>query len=76
MIFTYIIIKKEENKLDIKVSKILLIFYNPFYLLSYIYCLYIAITKKDLGWQEIKHTIIQFKEKIFTFQRNYIIIYL
>lgn len=38
MIFTYIIIKKEENKLDIKVSKILLIFYNPFYLLSYIYC--------------------------------------
>lgn len=49
MIFTYIIIKKEENKLDIKVSKILLIFYNPFYLLSYIYCLYIAITKKDLG---------------------------
>lgn len=56
MIFTYIIIKKEENKLYIKVSKILLIFYNPFYLLSYIYCLYIAITKKDLGWQEIKHT--------------------
>lgn len=56
MIFTYIIIKKEENKLDIKVSKILLIFYNPFYLLSYIYCLYIAVTKKDLGWQEIKHT--------------------
>lgn len=56
IIFTYIIIKKEENKLDIKVSKILLIFYNPFYLLSYIYCLYIAITKKDLGWQEIKHT--------------------
>ena len=56
MIFTYIIIKKEENKLDIKVSKILLIFYNPFYLLSYIYCLYIAITKKDLGCQEIKHT--------------------
>lgn len=56
MIFTYIIIKKEENKLDIKVSKILLIFYNPFYLLSYIYCLYIAITKKDLGWQEIKHS--------------------
>ena len=53
MIFTYIIIKKEENKLDIKVSKILLIFYNPFYLLSYIYCLYIAVTKKDL---EIKHT--------------------
>ena len=48
MIFTYII--------DIKVSKILLIFYNPFYLLSYIYCLYIAVTKKDLGWQEIKHT--------------------
>lgn len=56
MIFTYIIIKKEENKLDIKVSKILLIFYNPFYLLSYIYCLYIAVTKKDLEWQEIKHT--------------------
>ena len=56
MIFTYIIIKKEENKLDIKVSKILLIFYNPFYLLSYIYCLYIAVTKKNLGWQEIKHT--------------------
>lgn len=56
MIFTYIIIKKEENKLDIKVSKILLIFYNPFYLLSYIYCLYIAVTTKDLGWQEIKHT--------------------
>lgn len=56
MLFTYIIIRNEENKLDIKVSKILLIFYNPFYLLSYIYCLYIAVTKKDLGWQEIKHT--------------------
>lgn len=56
MLFTYIIIRNEEDKLDIKVSKILLIFYNPFYLLSYIYCLYIAITKKDLGWQEIKHT--------------------
>lgn len=56
MLFTYIIIRNEEDKLDIKVSKILLIFYNPFYLLSYIYCLYIAVTKKDLGWQEIKHT--------------------
>lgn len=56
MLFTYIIIRNEEDKLDIKVSKILLTLYNPFYLLSYIYCLYIAITKKDLGWQEIKHT--------------------
>lgn len=56
MLFTYIIIRNEEDKLDIKVSKILLTLYNPFYLLSYIYCLYIAIIKKDLGWQEIKHT--------------------
>lgn len=56
MLFTYIIIRNEEDKLDIKVSKILLTLYNPFYLLSYIYCLYIAVTKKDLGWQEIKHT--------------------
>ncbi len=56
MIFSYIMIKKEEDKLNIKASKILIILYNPIFLLSYIYCLYIAITKKDLAWQEIKHT--------------------
>lgn len=56
MILSYIMIKKEEDKLNIKASKILIILYNPFFLLSYIYCLYIAITKKDLAWQEIKHT--------------------
>ena len=54
MILSYIMIKKEEDKLNIKASKILIILYNPFFLLSYIYCLYIAITKKDLAWQEIK----------------------
>ena len=56
MIFSYVMIKKEEDKLNIKASKILIILYNPIFLLSYIYCLYIAITKKDLVWQEIKHT--------------------
>lgn len=56
MILSYIMIKKEGEKLNITASKPLLVLYNPLFLLSYIYCMYIAITKKDLAWQEIKHT--------------------
>ena len=49
-------IKKERGKLNLKVSKTKLILYNPIFLLSYVVCLIISIFKRDLGWQEVKHS--------------------
>ncbi len=55
-IISYIMIKKERGKLNLKVSKTKLILYNPIFLLSYVVCLIISIFKRDLGWQEVKHS--------------------
>ena len=55
MIATYIMIKQEKDKLNLKVSKTKLILYNPFFLLSYIACFIKSLYQRNLGWQEIKH---------------------
>lgn len=56
VIISYIIIKSEKDKLNINVSKLKLTLYNPLFLLSYIPCLIISIFKRNLGWEEIKHS--------------------
>lgn len=55
VLVSYVIVKKEDNKLKIKVSKTKLILYNPIFLLSYIMCLIKAITTKDLKWEVVEH---------------------
>lgn len=55
VLVSYVIVKKEDNKLKIKVSKTKLILYNPIFLLSYIICLIKAITTKDLKWEVVEH---------------------
>ncbi len=56
VLISYLIIKKEDNKLNLEISKTKLILYNPVFLLSYIICLINAIVKKDIGWQVVEHT--------------------
>lgn len=56
VLISYLIIKKEDDKLNLETSKIKLILYNPIFLLSYIICLINAIVKKDVSWQVVEHT--------------------
>lgn len=56
VLISYLIIKREDDKLNLETSKIKLILYNPIFLLSYIICLINAIVKKDVSWQVVEHT--------------------
>ena len=56
VLISYLIIKREDYKLNLEISKIKLILYNPIFLLSYIICLINAIVKKDVSWQVVEHT--------------------
>ena len=56
MIITIVLLKKEKFnfKLNFK-EKILVIFYNPFFILSYILCFFKAICTKNVEWKRIDH---------------------
>ncbi|MEG1457037.1 MAG: glycosyltransferase [Bacilli bacterium] len=56
MLFTFIVLFKEEGKLNIDqklLSKTLL--FNPIFLVSYIPCLLISLFKKEVSWERIDH---------------------
>lgn len=56
VLFTAYLLILEKNKLNIsKKNKVLVVLFNPIFLLSYVRCLLICILKKDVSWQEIKH---------------------
>lgn len=52
---TFIMLKKEKNKLNLKVSKLKLILYNPIFLTSFVICFFKAIFIKKLDWKAIPH---------------------
>ena len=55
LIATMIIIIREK-KIDLSMSsKIKAIFFNPIFLISYVYCAIMALTHKDLEWKKINH---------------------
>jgi len=54
-LLSYSLIKKEKDKLNIKVSIIKLMLYNPIFLSTFIYCFLIAIFKKNIEWKAIPH---------------------
>ena len=53
---TLVIILKEGRKIDLTLkSKIKVLFYNPIFMISYIPCAIVAITKKDVKWKRVEH---------------------
>lgn len=54
-LITYVMLKKEEDKMNISVSKVKLILYNPLFLASFIICFIKAIFSKNLEWKVIHH---------------------
>ena len=55
LIATMIIIIREK-KIDLSMSsKIKAIFFNPIFLISYVYCAIVALTHKNLDWRKINH---------------------
>ena len=45
-----------EKKVDLSMSsKIKAIFFNPIFLISYVYCAIVALTHKNLDWKKINH---------------------
>ncbi len=55
LIATMIIIIREK-KIDLSMSsKIKAIFFNPIFLISYVYCAIMALTHKNLDWKKINH---------------------
>ena len=55
LIATMIIIIREK-KIDLSTSsKIKAIFFNPIFLISYVYCAIMALTHKNLDWKKINH---------------------
>lgn len=56
MIITIVLLKKEKFNLKLNFKeKILVIFYNPFFILSYIPCFIKAICTKNVEWKRIDH---------------------
>ena len=55
LITIYLLFKEKDNiKLSLK-YKILVIFYNPLFILSYILCFFKAICTKNVEWKRIDH---------------------
>lgn len=55
MIITIIMLKKESGKLNIRVSKIKLVLYNPIFLASFVICFFKALFSRNLQWKAIPH---------------------
>lgn len=56
VLFTLLLLIKEKNSLKLnRKIKIKVLFYNPFFLISYVKCLYLAIKNKNLSWERIVH---------------------
>lgn len=58
MSLTIKIISKEKKILNLNTkSKIIAVFTNPFFLITYLNCLYKAMTNKNIKWSKIEHNI-------------------
>jgi cellulose synthase/poly-beta-1,6-N-acetylglucosamine synthase-like glycosyltransferase len=56
-ILTLIMLVLENNQINLNTkSKILGLIFNPLFLFTYVYCLFIALFNKDLSWDPIKHS--------------------
>ena len=56
MIMTLVILVLERNKINLNLkTKIKAFFINPIFMVSYIPCAIIALTKKNVKWTKIKH---------------------
>ena len=56
LLITTMIIIIREKKIDLSMSsKIKAIFFNPIFLISYVYCAIMALTHKNLDWKKINH---------------------
>lgn len=55
VILSYLLISKEKDKLDLKVSKVSLALYNPIFLVSFIICALVALFNKNDDWKPIEH---------------------
>lgn len=57
IIFTGVMLKKEVKlKMDLSM-KIKVLFYNPLFLASYVWCLILSIFNNNVGWDKINHDI-------------------
>jgi cellulose synthase/poly-beta-1,6-N-acetylglucosamine synthase-like glycosyltransferase len=55
-ILTLFMLLKENKQLNLSLkSKILALFFNPLFLITYLYCLIIAVFSKNMNWEPINH---------------------
>lgn len=55
MLITIVIVIKESGKLNVSVSKLKLVLYNPIFLASFLICFFKAIFSRKLEWKAIPH---------------------
>ena len=56
MLITIKMIKKDKLDLN-KLTKIKVIFFNPFYLMTYVYCALKSLFTKNVTWDKIEHKV-------------------
>ena len=56
MFITFKMIKNDKLDLN-KITKVKLIFFNPIYLITYIYCALKALFTKNVYWDKIDHKV-------------------
>lgn len=52
---SFCLVIKEKTSLDINVSRIALVLYNPFFLMSFVYCALAVLFRKEIEWSKISH---------------------
>lgn len=56
-LFTFLLLILERKKLNLSFSmKIKALFFNPIFLITYVYCALKAVLKKEVGWDAIAHS--------------------
>lgn len=61
---TFTLIWKERNRLNLsRKMKFLTIFWNPFFVITYVPCALKAILKKEVTWEQVEHNKSFFTEK-------------
>ena len=56
LLITFLLLIKEGRKINLSIkSKIKTLLYNPIFIISYIPCAILALTKKDIKWSKIEH---------------------
>lgn len=61
---TFTLIWKERNRLNLsRKMKFLTIFWNPFFVITYVPCALKAILKKEVTWEKVEHNKSFFTEK-------------